>query len=69
MVSGLLVTGHLAQLSYPYFIGVAGVGFHLLWQIWTADVNSPSNLWKRFSSNAYVGAAVTASIIAGHIVI
>lgn len=68
MIAGLVFTGQMAQLSYPFYIGVAGVGSHLLWQIWTADVSSPSNLWRRFSSNAYVGAAVTASIIAGHII-
>lgn len=66
MLGGLLATGLIADLTAPFYVGTTGIWGHVLWQIWTADVNNPQNLWKRFSSNIYTGAAVTAAIIAGH---
>lgn len=66
MTSGLCGAGSLVGLTAPFYVGVAGVTGHMLWQIWTADVSDSRNLWLRFSSNRYVGAAVTASIVAGH---
>lgn len=66
MVGGLTLAGYGTGLSLPFYLGVAGVSGQLVWQIWTADVNDSSNLWRRFSSNKYTGAAVTAAIVAGH---
>lgn len=66
MLAGLLMTGYQADLSIPYYIGTTGIMSHIWYQIWTADVNNPKNLWDRFSSNIYTGAAVTAAIVAGH---
>jgi 4-hydroxybenzoate polyprenyltransferase len=65
-VSGLLLTGLAADLSSPFYVGTAAVGAHMLWQVWTADLNSPANLWFRFQSNALVGGAIAVAIIAGH---
>jgi len=68
MIGGLVAAGSAVGLSPAYYMGVAGVGGQLLWQIWTADTsgNSPRNLWRRFDSNKYVGGVVTAAVIAGH---
>lgn len=66
MTAGLCVAGAGSGLSWPFYAGVCGVSSHLLWQVWTADVSDGANLWLRFSSNRFVGGAVTASIVAGH---
>lgn len=64
-LGGLLATGYLADLSAMYFVGSSVAWSHLLWQIWTADINDPANLSSRFKSNTYTGAIVAASIVAG----
>ena len=67
MGAGLLATGILNELTLPYYVGTSAVMAHMLWQIWTANINDVKNLWSRFSSNGvFVGIALTASIIAGH---
>jgi 4-hydroxybenzoate polyprenyltransferase len=66
MVGGLALSGYSVGLSAPFYAGVLAVGGHLMWQIWTADLNDPKNLWQRFNANKYTGGAVTAAIIAGH---
>lgn len=64
--AGLAAAGYLADLSWPFYLGTAAVSTHLLWQIWSANINNPQNLWYRFNSNKYLGGLVAASIIAGH---
>lgn len=66
LLIGLLTTGMNSGLSAPYYVGVSAMWSQLLWQIWTADVNNPKNLWARFNSNKYSGGFLTAAIIAGH---
>ncbi len=66
MTSGLVACGHMNDLTTPYYGGVALVTGHLLWQIWSADVNNKENLATRFNSNTQVGLAVALAIIAGH---
>jgi len=66
MISNLALAGYASGLSMPYYVGIGAVGGHLLWQIWSADVNDSKNLWARFNSNKYAGALVTAAIVAGH---
>jgi 4-hydroxybenzoate polyprenyltransferase len=66
MLGGLCATGVAADLSVPYFAGVGCMWSHTLWQIWTADINDPDNLWKRFNSNKYSGGLLAAAIVAGH---
>lgn len=66
MIGGLALSGYSTGLTLPFYVGVGAVGGHLMWQIWTADLNDSKNLWSRFSSNKYTGAAVTAAIVLGH---
>jgi 4-hydroxybenzoate polyprenyltransferase len=66
MVGGLATSGYAAELSAPFYAGLGLTSAHLLWQIWTADLHSEGNLWRRFSSNASLGAIVMCSIVAGH---
>jgi 4-hydroxybenzoate polyprenyltransferase len=66
MMAGLTSAGVTAGLSPVYYAGAAAACSHALWQIWTADIDDPQNLWTRFESNKYTGAVVTAAITAGH---
>ena len=45
MAGCLVAAGLSSDLSYPFYIGVTGIYSHLLWQIWTADIDNPNNLW------------------------
>lgn len=66
MLGGLLATGYIADLTTPYYLVTSAVWSQVLWQIWTADLNNSKNLWDRFSSNIYTGAAITGGIMLGH---
>lgn len=67
MIGGLLYTGHLADLSSWYYMGILGqIAPMMLHQIWTADLDNPKNLWDKFKSNNLIGASITAWIAAGH---
>jgi len=66
MLSGILMAGHSVHLTTPFYFGAAAMWVHSIWQIWTADVENPQNLWVRFNSNKYSGGLLAAAIIAGH---
>ncbi|KAJ1432062.1 hypothetical protein B484DRAFT_395132, partial [Ochromonadaceae sp. CCMP2298] len=66
VLGGLVCAGSAAHLSAPFFLGAGGMWGHCLWQIWTADVDDPQNLWTRFNSNKYSGGLLTLAIVAGH---
>lgn len=63
---GLLLAGYNTNLTMPFYIATTIISSHLFWQIWTADIADPKNLWDRFSSNKYLGAAIFGAIVAGH---
>lgn len=65
-VLSILTTGYISNLTLPFYIGISGISCHLIWQIWTLNVNDPINLWYRFNSNKYVGAGISLAIIFGH---
>lgn len=64
-VAGWAGAGAAAGLAWPFYAGVAGAGGHLLWQVWTADLDDPNSLAPRFKANALVGAGLFASAVAG----
>ena len=66
MLGGLCLAGSAAHLTAPFYCGAALMWSQSLWQIWTADVNDPRNLWVRFNSNKYSGGFLAAAIVAGH---
>lgn len=68
MISSLMLSGYMSNLSYPFYVGAGLAGGSLLWQIYTADLADKSNLWMRFSSNQYTGGLIAASIIAGRMI-
>ncbi|CAN0539335.1 unnamed protein product [Ectocarpus sp. 12 AP-2014] len=62
----LMATGIAAGLSWPFYTGTATAGWHLAWQIYSADLEDPAMLFRIFISNQYLGALVFASIVCGH---
>ena len=55
--SALLAASTVAAIAtqYAYYAGVSAAATHMLWQIYTADLNDASNLAYRFKSNNLVG--------------
>jgi 4-hydroxybenzoate polyprenyltransferase len=68
MLGSLLLTGINSDLSLPYYIGTSAAWLHVLWQIWTADLQNSPNLDARFRSNVYTGSLVFASLVAGKVI-
>ena len=68
MMGGFVATGVTANMGSLYYAGATSAVLHTLWQIWTADIDDPKNLWARFESNKYTGAVVTTSLVVGHVV-
>eukprot|EP00986_Skeletonema_menzelii_P016116 scaffold13751_cov150-Skeletonema_menzelii.AAC.1 len=50
-----------------YYGGVSAAAAHLLWQVYTADLNNVENLAHRFRSNNTVGWIVFASCVGGNL--
>ncbi len=61
------VTLQFVDLSWPFYLGSGTMWLQLQWQIWTADIHDPKNLWQRFNSNKYTGGLLALAIAAGHI--
>ncbi|GMH67104.1 hypothetical protein TL16_g04592 [Triparma laevis f. inornata] len=62
--TGLTLSGSLASMALPYYLGVAAGSGHVFWQIYTADFEDGENLGERFKSNQIVGGVVSAGAVA-----
>lgn len=67
MLSHLTTTGLSVDQTWPYYLGLVGVAYHLHRQIETVDLNRTQSCWDTFASNRYTGLMVLASILAGNI--
>ncbi|HEX6442783.1 MAG TPA: 4-hydroxybenzoate octaprenyltransferase [Stellaceae bacterium] len=61
------MTGHLAGLGVPFWIGLAGAVLQLGWQAMRVDTDDPGDCLGKFRSNRLVGWLLLAGIIAGHL--
>ncbi len=59
--------GLLAHLQSAYYVGLALIALHFLWQIAFLKPDDPADCLARFKSNAQVGLLLTASIVAAHL--
>ena len=50
--------------GWVYYIAVAGIALHFLWQIGTLDTGQPSNCLTRFKANRFIGWILLAGILA-----
>ncbi|KAJ1776912.1 Para-hydroxybenzoate--polyprenyltransferase, mitochondrial precursor (PHB:polyprenyltransferase) [Coemansia sp. RSA 1824] len=64
-ISLMCLSGYMNGQGLPFFLTVAGAGSaHLLWQLKSVDINSPSVCWRIFKSNAWFGAIIFSAILA-----
>ncbi|WP_169544535.1 4-hydroxybenzoate octaprenyltransferase [Sneathiella aquimaris] len=62
----LTLCGWLNDLSVLFYIGIAGAGAHLLWQIRYLDIDNSDRCLMLFKSNKIFGAIVLFAIVAGN---
>jgi 4-hydroxybenzoate polyprenyltransferase len=59
--------GHLCDLRWPFYAGLALAAAHFVWQILRLDIDDPANCLRLFKSNIRFGWIVFAAIIAGQL--
>ncbi len=62
------LAGWLAQLAWPYYVGLALAAGHLAWQTAAVDFDDPRDCRKKFNSNRDFGLILLAGIIASQVV-
>jgi len=66
-ITGIMASGYLVDLAWPFYAGMGISAGHLRWQIQTADLADNTNLWERFQANGTFGFIVASSIVAGKV--
>ncbi|XP_066601489.1 4-hydroxybenzoate polyprenyltransferase, mitochondrial isoform X2 [Prorops nasuta] len=67
MLSSLITTGILVDQTWPYYGAVGIIGSHLANQIYTLNINNPSDCAKKFKSNHVVGVILFIGIVIGNL--
>ncbi len=57
-------TGIAADMTWPFYMGVAAAAAHFAWQIATLDADDPGNCLHRFKVNRHIGWLLLAGIVA-----
>merc|ERR1719300_1657988 len=65
MVGCLIVAGVTADMTWPFYLSLAGISGHLAHQVWTLDINNPEDCGEKFRSNRKVGLILFLGIISG----
>ncbi|MFC7048977.1 4-hydroxybenzoate octaprenyltransferase [Emcibacter nanhaiensis] len=60
------IAGGMTGLGLGFYVGIMAATVHLLWQIWSLEMDNTERCLKLFKSNRDFGAIIFASIIAGH---
>ncbi|MFC4350637.1 4-hydroxybenzoate octaprenyltransferase [Fodinicurvata halophila] len=55
--------GIMAEIAWPYYLGLAAVAVHFTWQVTTVDIHGPRNCLARFRSNRFVGWLLLAGLV------
>jgi 4-hydroxybenzoate polyprenyltransferase len=63
-VAGFGAAGWAAGLSWPFYLGLAGVAAQFAWQVASLDIDDPAGCLRRFKSNRYAGWLLLAGILA-----
>ena len=63
MILNLVSTGIVFQLTSSFYLITTVIFLHLMWEIYTLEINDPKNCLSRFKSNRWVGLAMLAAII------
>ncbi|CAF1350706.1 unnamed protein product [Adineta steineri] len=67
MISHLITAGLSVDQTWPYYLGLVGVSYHLHQQIETVNLNKNTSCWDAFASNRLTGLMILASILAGNL--
>jgi len=67
MISSLLLSGALSSQTWPYYTSVGLVASHLANQLYTLNINSPSDCSKKFFSNTWIGFILFSGIVLGNL--
>lgn len=65
MISGLTTAGFVCDQTWPYYTTVGLVGLHLAQQIYSLNINNPSDCARKFISNHQVGLLLFVGIVLG----
>ncbi|XP_063908334.1 4-hydroxybenzoate polyprenyltransferase, mitochondrial [Zophobas morio] len=65
MMGGVVASGILNEMAWPYYASVALVGTHLVSQLTTLDIDNASDCSNKFISNAQVGLILFCGIVLG----
>ncbi|XP_017964850.1 4-hydroxybenzoate polyprenyltransferase, mitochondrial [Drosophila navojoa] len=65
MLAGLTSAGYACDQTVPYYAAVAVVGAHLVQQIYSLNIDNPSDCAKKFLSNQQVGLILFLGIVLG----
>ncbi len=63
-VAGFGAAGWAAGLSWPFYLGLAGVAAQFAWQVASLDIDDPAGCLTRFKSNRYAGWLLLTGILA-----
>ena len=55
--------GFMQEAGLPYYAGISAAGLHMLWQVWSADLESRADCMSKFVSNKWTGALMFAGIV------
>mgnify|MGYP002378754043 CR=1 FL=1 len=67
MISHLLTVGLVVDQTWPYYLGLTTVAYHLYRQVETVDLNNPQSCWQTFRSNRLTGLILLSSILIGNL--
>ena len=67
MISHLITAGLCVDQTWPYYLGLIGVSYHLHKQIEKVNLDKVDSCWNTFASNRITGVMILASIIAGNV--
>uniref|UniRef100_A0A0N4ZNL9 4-hydroxybenzoate polyprenyltransferase, mitochondrial n=1 Tax=Parastrongyloides trichosuri TaxID=131310 RepID=A0A0N4ZNL9_PARTI len=67
-MSGLTLSGFMADQTWPYYLALCATSAHLGWQIGTVNINDGNDCWRKFKSNHYLGALLFTGIVLGNLV-
>ncbi len=65
MISGLTTAGFICDQTWPYYTTVGLVGAHLAQQIYSLNIDNPSDCARKFISNHQVGLLLFVGIVLG----
>lgn len=65
MIGGLTTAGIVCDQTWPYYTTVGLVGMHLAQQIYSLNINNPSDCAQKFISNHQVGLLLFVGIVLG----